>query len=89
MIKWTNPATGEVYFNPWFNYPVTYEDNVQVIVTVAVPTSAGQGYTRRVQGWDSYPYPSRVRILGHGYGYCAGFLGVQQKTCKKHQNLGF
>jgi hypothetical protein len=25
-------------------------------------TSAGQGYTRRVQGLDSYPYPSRVWI---------------------------
>ena len=51
--------------------------------------SAGQGYTCRVQGWDSYLYPSRVWIWGNGYGYCTGFLGVQQKTCKKRQNLGF
>ena len=35
LIERTNPATGEVYFNPWFNYPVTYEDNEQLFEAVS------------------------------------------------------
>jgi len=34
-IERTNPATTEVYWNPWFKHSVLYEENINIFKTVA------------------------------------------------------